>query len=174
MAAAEQRDDDGAVLDGVERGEPRALLALFDRHGGTLLALAERIVGERRVAEQVLDGLFSSLPTLARERPRAAGASLGWLCAIARARALAAVGREAAVPLTVEAAATPPTRAAARAALARLTDEERGVLELGYFDGLPLAGIAARLGLPVDEARRRLAGAARALRAALSPDQEAS
>ncbi len=52
----------------------------------------------------------------------------------------------------------------------RLGPEQRAVLVLHYYVGLPLPEVAAALGLPLGTAKSRLARALEALRATLGPD----
>jgi RNA polymerase sigma-70 factor (ECF subfamily) len=54
-----------------------------------------------------------------------------------------------------------------RGALARLTPEHREVIRLVRFEGLPLAEVAQRTGLPLGTVKSRLSYALRALRLAL-------
>jgi DNA-directed RNA polymerase specialized sigma24 family protein len=57
-AAASLAPDDAALLAAVARGDRAALGALYDRHGGRLLALALRLVSDRDKAEALVHDLF--------------------------------------------------------------------------------------------------------------------
>jgi RNA polymerase sigma-70 factor (ECF subfamily) len=61
-----------------------------------------------------------------------------------------------------------PDRAAVRRALETLSDEQRAVLELGYFQGLSSSEIALRTGIPIGTVKSRVATALARLRAGLN------
>jgi RNA polymerase sigma-70 factor (ECF subfamily) len=60
-----------------------------------------------------------------------------------------------------------PDRGALRRALASLPEDQRTVLELGYFEGLSSTEIAERIDAPVGTVKSRVAAALAKLRAGL-------
>ena len=57
-------------------------------------------------------------------------------------------------------------------ALAGLPDEQRAIVELGYFEGLSGSEMAARLGIPIGTVKSRLHAAMKKLRVAFSSGSE--
>jgi RNA polymerase sigma-70 factor (ECF subfamily) len=149
-----EQPDDQALLTAIAGGDLDAVGVLYDRYAGLLLTLGRRIARGSNEAEDVLQRVFQ---TLWRE----AGTLLGevpslrtWL--LLRTRALALEGRAASEADAV--------RAACPSALAALSEHERRVLELTYFEGLSAAQIAARLDAPAESIRAGLRTALSKLR----------
>ncbi|MBI4956820.1 MAG: sigma-70 family RNA polymerase sigma factor [Myxococcales bacterium] len=176
----DDRDDpDTADVLAVAEGDREALGRLYDRHGPVLLAVAAHILRDRREAEDLLHDVFVTVWQRAGDYDPARGTVAVWLQLRVRSRALDRV-RSArlarSVPLDALSVAEP--RAAAsqeragdervlRDALARLPGEQRMVLELGYFEGLSSAQIAARVGVPLGTVKSRVAAAIAKLRTQL-------
>lgn len=166
-------DGDVDLVSAVARGDRDALGALYDRHAPLLLALGVRIFSDRREAEDVLHDVFVEVWKRAGDYDPGRGSVKTWLAlrmrsrcldrvrsaAYSRARALSDSGHgdgdraSHAARADVEGA---PDRSRVRAALAGLSDEQREVLELGYFEGLSSAEIAARVGVPVGTVKSRV------------------
>lgn len=158
-AGSERAPDTGAVGDAalvaaVARGDRAALGALYDRHASLLLAFALRLCGDRATAEAVLHDLFVEVWHDARTFDPGRTSVRAWLTARLRALGL---GRRPAAPVARDLAAV-------RGAIAGLPAELSTVLEVVYFEGLPLPAVAERLGLPVDLVKARLARALLLLR----------
>ena len=159
------------MLDRISRGESTALKALYDRCAPRALAVAQRILGSRGEAEEVVQETFIQVWRQAASFDAARGGAMAWVMTIARSRAIdrlrarAASDRaEAQLPETVEPAATPaPLEVAEQRqlrehvlrALAELPAEQRSVLELAYYQGLSQSEIAARLGSPLGTVKTR-------------------
>ena len=58
----------------------------------------------------------------------------------------------------------------ARAAVAKLSEPQRLVIELAYFEGLTASEIADRCGLPHGTVKSRMAAAMRTLRRHIQPE----
>jgi RNA polymerase sigma-70 factor (ECF subfamily) len=177
--AAEERQD-GALVVAIAGGDRKALARLYHRYAASLMAVAQRILGDRREAEDLLHDVFLEVWRHASHYDAARGTVRAWLLMRMRSRSLdrrKSAGFSRSVPLeerrTEEPAPTrddpalAPDRSRVRRALAELPDEHRVVLELGYFEGLSSSEIAARLELPVGTVKSRVAAALARLRAGL-------
>ena len=175
-------DGDAELVRAVARGDRPALAQLYDRFSPILLAVATRILGERREAEDLLHDVFLEVWRQAADYDSTRGSVRAWMLIRLRSRALdrrKSAGATRVVSLDAETerggeereAATSedpslaPDRTAIRRALAALPDEQRTVLELGYFEGLSSSEIAERLGAPVGTVKSRVAAALAKLRA---------
>jgi DNA-directed RNA polymerase specialized sigma24 family protein len=142
--------------------------AVFERHGARAYGLALHLLGDRALAETAVERAFGDL------RAAAAEAEPPEIVLVARVRARA---RELGEDTGRRDAPTGPpmARAAGGAvarALARLPEEERAILELVCYGALSEGAAAARAGVPVAVARRRLATAMRSVRAALADERD--
>ncbi|MBB6179773.1 sigma-70 family RNA polymerase sigma factor [Pseudorhizobium flavum] len=89
MSLAEPPTDDlAALLIACGRGERSALKHIFDTEAGRLIALAERILRRRELAEEVVQEAFLRIWTSARQFDGTRGSARGWIYAIVRNRAL--------------------------------------------------------------------------------------
>jgi len=185
MAASDRKPAapaDEELIDGLAGGDRNALASLYDRYAGLLLALARRIVGDLREAEDLVHDVFLELWRQAGDYDRARGSVRAWILMRLRSRALdrrkaprvsRQVGLEE-MPLEtdevpLEDPALAPDRAAVRRALAELPAEQRHVLELGYYEGLSSSEIAARVAVPVGTVKSRVAAGLAKLRLGLDP-----
>lgn len=81
-------DDLDRALAACARGDRNALRAIFDREAGRLIAVAERIVKRRELAEEVVQESFVRIWTHAHQYKADHGSARGWIYAIVRNRAL--------------------------------------------------------------------------------------
>src|SRR5689334_25350555 len=134
-------------------GDQGALATLYERHGSLLLGLALRIVRERREAEDLLHDVFLEAWRTAKDFDPKRGRVRTWLAIRMRSRALdlqksARVSRntgDAGLELLPDdSAKTSPDHSRVRAVLATLSDDQRRVVELAYFDGMSCSEIAAK------------------------------
>jgi RNA polymerase sigma-70 factor (ECF subfamily) len=157
------------------RGDPRALEALYRRYRDWIVALAHRTCGNRDDALEVLQETFVYL---CRKLPRLAlrARMKTFLYPVVRHLALDRIRRRRrTVPLAEEPAVDPPRdpaaerRAVEEIALA-LPEGQREVVLLRFGDGLALEEIAAALGIPLGTVKSRLHHALARLREALGPE----
>ncbi|MGZ3417255.1 MAG: sigma-70 family RNA polymerase sigma factor [Polyangiales bacterium] len=174
-------DDDGRLVAAMANGDRTALASLYDRYAALLLAVAARILGDRREAEDLLHDVFLEVWRQAEAYEASRGTVRAWLLVRLRSRAIdrkksagatrvVAVDPERLLEERDPASDDPafgPDRAALRVALASLPEDQRTVLELGYFEGLSSSEIAARIDAPIGTVKSRVAAALSKLRAGL-------
>ena len=174
-------DGDAQLVRGVADGDRESLARLYDRYAGSLLAIGQRILRDRREAEDLLHDVFLEVWRQAADYDPERGSVRGWLLLRMRCRALdriKAAGFQRVVSLedrrsSEEPAAGgedpvgAPDRARVRRALAELPASLRVVLELGYFEGLSSTEIATRIAAPVGTVKSRVAAALAKLRSDL-------
>jgi RNA polymerase sigma-70 factor (ECF subfamily) len=173
-------------MERVRRREEAALAALYDRYGGLILTVALRVVGDRDLAEEVMQDCFLRVWNASETYRAGRGQVSGWLIGIARNRAIDVLrsrqhksrmrertplpepGEEDSfgVPDETEAVATRQTVADA---LAGLTMAQRQVVELAYYGGMSQSEIARQLGEPLGTIKSRTRVAMEHLRTALRP-----
>ena len=162
-------------------GDSAALAELYDRYAGTMLALAQRIVGRGAEAEDVIHDVFLEAWRHSADYDLARGSVKSWLLLRTRSRSLdvqksSRVSKQTAHDDAWLAELGDPTRDTAagadqariRKVLVALPREQREVLLLGYFEGLSSSEISERLGVPLGTVKSRVAAALAALRGALS------
>jgi len=156
-----------------------ALRELYRAYSGELLGFALNALGERGVAEEVVQEVFTRAWRHAGSYDPDRASVRTWLYQIARnaiidARRRAAVrpglapaeapGREEAAEVSIEQAMLAWQVASA---LERLTPEHRQMIRLAHFQGLSVREIARRCDLPEGTVKSRTWYACRALRLAL-------
>lgn len=174
--------DDVALVHAMARGDAEALALLYDRYSGSMLALAQRIVGRGAEAEDVIHDVFLEAWRHSADYDATRGSVKSWLLLRTRSRSLD-VQKSARVSKQVSAlddswlaeladpgaaGADSPDRLRIRKVLLALPPEQREVLLLGYFEGLSSSEIALRVGVPLGTVKSRVAAALSALRGALS------
>jgi RNA polymerase sigma-70 factor (ECF subfamily) len=168
-----ERDDED-VLASVQGRDDGAFAELYDRYGRLAFGLAYRILGERGVAEDVVQEAFLAVWRRAGSYRVERGSVRGWLMSIVHNAAIdRRRGRfkreQADVALddlafmletdaedTFAAVAEGIVAEQVRRALAGLPDEQRQAIELAYFGGLTQQEIATRTGTPLGTVKSRL------------------
>jgi len=171
----------------LRRRETDAMTTLYDRFGRLAYSVVLSIVRDGAVAEDLVQETFLSvwnrIPGFEPER----GALGPWLLAIARNRAVDHV-RAAAAPAN-RSSREPDIREhpslfvdmernalnadhsrLIRAALEKLNDQQRQVIGLAYYEGLPPTGMAERTGEPLSDVKSRVRTALKLLRAELGQE----
>lgn len=174
-------DDDVELVIRMARGDRDALAGLYDRHGPVMLGLGTKLLRDRGEAEEILHDVFLEAWKRAGDFDPARGSARAWLLLRMRSRCLDRIksaGRSRTAPAgerlervagsTPSAAADRADAGRVRGALAELPDEQRLVLELGYFEGLSCSEMAERLGCPIGTVKSRLHAAMKKLRATFS------
>jgi len=187
-APAETQVSDAGLLDRVRAGDERALMVLYDRYAGFVLTVALRILGDRELAQEVLQDTFWRCWNGAEQYHPDRGRVSAWLVGIARNRAIDILrGRQHQERLRERQATLDAERLAATdqlstdetemlilrqvvgEALAGLSLQQRQVVELAYYGGLTQVEIARRLGEPLGTVKTRTRAALDRLRVALRP-----
>jgi RNA polymerase sigma factor (sigma-70 family) len=173
---ADPTDDAGLLARFAATADADAFELLVWRHGGMVLGVARRILGDVHAAEDAFQATFLALARQAKS-VRRDGCVTGWLHRVAqrvakrarhkRARQ-AQHERRAAMPGVCE--SSPPTadlRAVLDEELDRLPERFRRPVVLCYLEGRSTAEAAERLGCPRGTILSRLATAREKLRARL-------
>ncbi|MDF3071769.1 MAG: polymerase sigma-70 factor [Polyangiaceae bacterium] len=159
----------------IARGQNLALGALYDRHAALLLGVLRRLLRDEEEAEDVLHEVFLEVWEHAADYDPGRGTVRAWLVMRARSRGLdrlRSLNRARSAPpdrleLDLPAATAPTDTLTIRRALSNLAPELRRLLELGYFEGLSSAEIAAHEQLAVGTVKSRVARALAELRVVL-------
>jgi len=175
--------DDAELVQGMARGDAAALGQLYDRHVAVMVALAARILGRSAEVEDLVHEVFLETWRRAADYDAERASVRGWLLLRTRSRALdlkksARLSRqvangEAAWLEQLSAPGADPALGAERGQLQRalltLTEQQRQILLLGYFEGRSSGEIAQLLAIPLGTVKSRVATALAQLRAALAP-----
>jgi len=151
------------------RREEGALTELYDRYGRTVYALALRILRDPGMAEEIsLDAFWQVWQQIDRFNAER-GSLSNWLFTIARSRAIDRLrsriaakrtssdpGTSHSSPAPEEAVELAERRQLVRAAMTKLSPEQRNALELAYFEGLSHSEIAERLDQPLGTVKTRI------------------
>lgn len=170
-------DSDEEFITRIALGDREAFAALYDRYELTLLALAQRLLRSPSDAEDLVHDLCLEIWREAHTYDSSRGSVRSWLMMRLRSRALdrlRSAGHLRLVPQNEERdeePAAPEVDPVLRSdcarvvrALEELPEEQRAVLVLAYFEGLPLPEIGERLSIPVGTAKSRLSRALGKLR----------
>lgn len=182
--------EDVALIRRMCDADETALGALYDRWVRSLYSLVFHLLKDADEAEDVVEETFWQAWRKASSYEPSRGAVSTWLLTIGRRRALdrlRAKGRRreesmsqtgvladvaSSLPDPLQAAEGSERRSHVRAALRELPDEQRAVLELGYFQGLSQTEIAEMTGQPLGTVKTRMRLAMQKLREPLSMYRE--
>jgi RNA polymerase sigma-70 factor (ECF subfamily) len=171
----------------VQRGDPRALEALYERHSTAAFSLAYRMLGTRAAAEDVVQEAFLSVWRSGGRYDRARGSVRTWTLGIVHNRAIDALRRttvhdrrraadetaaerlEAPENTEVEVARRDEARVV-RSALESLPPEQGRVIELAYFGGFSHSEIAEMLDAPLGTVKGRMRLGLEKMHSALAAD----
>jgi RNA polymerase sigma-70 factor (ECF subfamily) len=173
-------DEDRQLIRAVAEGSREALGTLYDRFAPSMLAVAQRMLGSEREAEDLVHDVFLEAWHRARHYDETRGSVRTWLMLRLRSRSLdrLRVARRAPT-VDVETAGIsqrPAQEMDAGAArdgralhevLAELSADQRAVLELAYFAGHSCSEIAAALKIPIGTVKSRTSRAIAELRTRL-------
>ena len=161
----------------LKAGDEHALGELFDLVAPWILGLAFRILQDEDEAEDVVGDVFVQVWRHIDQHDGGRGPLVPWILSIARNRSLDALRRRrrwwrksahleqaqemgggGSAPAASHEAAVPgwPVHREVHAALAALSEEQRRVVVLSYFEGLSHREIAQRLHLPLGTVKTRL------------------
>jgi RNA polymerase sigma factor (sigma-70 family) len=173
---------DHGLLALVARGDREAFARLYERYSDVAYSLAVRVVRDRELAADVVQNTFLAVWQQARQFDPRRGQPSHWILTVTHHKAVDVVRREDrrradplderydardAGPALDERAWLSMTGEQVRAALARLPDPHREVIELAYFAGYSQSELAERLALPLGTVKSRTFAAMAALRRSL-------
>ena len=163
LALAASTDPD--LVERLKKRDPQALAELYDRYGRMVYGLILRVVGDRGIAEDLVQETFLRVWNRVGGFDTGRGAIGPWLLAVARNRAIdyrRCQGRH--VQNTVELNETEQPHLFAnlqtakpefdvvrsvKKALELLDPKQREAIELAYYEGMSQTEIAERMGHPL-------------------------
>ena len=157
---------DGELIELVGKGDRDAFEEIYRRYTRPVLGLALRRLGDRGRAEDAVQEAFAAIWRSASSYDPARGHGGAWLYTVARNAIVDTVRRRAEPPMQAPDEPSnesgPPERAEAswlawrvHAALERLPEHERPVIELAYWGGLSQSEIAEFLQVPLGTVKTR-------------------
>lgn len=172
----EPEDADRGSLDGLllsaAGGDRAAFAGVYDLLAPVVFGVARRVLRDSALAEEVAQEVFVEMWRKARCFDHGRGDARAWAVTIARRRAIDRVRseathrrRQARAGLLSDAvddasedddAIRREDRRRARAALSQVTDRQRKVLEMAFYDGLTTTEIAELLNEPVGTVKTRI------------------
>ena len=174
MVASDIRNlADEELMQLVGEGDPRAFELVYDRHGGAAFSLAYRMVGQRALAEEIVQEAFLSIWRSRMRYDATRGSVRTWVLGIVHNRGVDALRRgavhdrrretmegveerfEAPERTDVEAVRRDEAQNV-RSALDTLPEDQRRAIELAYFGGFSHSQIAELLGEPIGTVKGRM------------------
>jgi len=175
---AEQYSDQ-RLIEGLTSGQLGALRAIYQRYARLVYTLAYRVLHSSEEAEEVTQDVFLTLWEKGGYHSERGGLS-GYLTTMARSRAIDRVRSrnahsrrlqrwhvmtQAIAPSTpLDVASLTERTHDVRQALVDLSQEERQILEISYYDGLSQSEIAKKLDIPLGTVKTRARRALKKLR----------
>jgi RNA polymerase sigma-70 factor, ECF subfamily len=164
----------------VERDET-ALAGAYDRYASLVYAVALRVLRDAAAAEEVLQDIFHRLWNMAARFDPGRGSLPAWLAVNARHRAIDCLRRrpvgtetevseaEIQLPFDLEEHVYRGRIVdRIRAALTRMPETQRKLVEMAFFEGLTHSELAERTGDPLGTIKSRLRAAVAGLRKELA------
>jgi RNA polymerase sigma-70 factor (ECF subfamily) len=147
----------------IAQGDTAAFETLYDHYAGSVLGICLKIVGDRALAERLLQETFWRVWQNASSYHPERGSFAGWLFRLARNLAIDTRHRPAVSPKgaaeivesdseanVVDRAQSNRETQKARSAFAKLSHEQRQVIEMAYFYGMTRQEIADATGETLD------------------------
>ena len=168
-----------------------ALAALYDRYGRRVFALAVRILNDPVGSEEVTQDVFMSVWRRGASYTSKKGKFTTWLFSIAHNRTIDELRKrrrdrsrenddiedhydlKSSDISPADAAVAQSEFAKVKAAMEKLPEEQKNVVELSYFKGLTQTEIATKTGQPLGTVKTRMRLALKKLRVALSAEMGA-
>ena len=172
------------VLPAVARGASGATATCIDRYGPLVWGVARRLCRDRQDAEDAVQDVFIELWRKAGDFDPARGSEPAFVATLARRRMIDLLRKRGRRPecSPLGAVADEPTSgvelddeaAAAREAVATLSQPQRRVLDLHVYEGLSQREIAERLTLPLGTVKAHARRGLQAVRDALARRAESA
>lgn len=166
-------DSDEALVARLLVHDTDALAALYDRYARALLSLALRLLGDHRIAEEVVQECFVKLWRAPQQYQPERGRLLTWLLGVTHHRAIDELRRRRSEQRVIEAGLQEAIvqarveedplqgmwreqqRESVGRALSALPPAQQQVLHLAYFEGMTQGEIADFLGEPLGTVKTR-------------------
>lgn len=161
---------DAQLWQKITQGHRDSLGILYDRHAGLVYGIALKVLSNAQEAEDLTQDIFVRLSGLSYDPQR--GSLRTFLAIVTRSRAidrLRASQRElkktkqffgadagSTVVAPPEDGIMPEQSQAVHAALAQLSEDQRQLLRMSYYDGLTQAAISEHLDLPLGTVKSRV------------------
>jgi len=171
---------DSELVERLRRRDPQALAELYDRYGRLVYSLILRVVRDSGVAEDLVQETFLRVWNRVHGFDAQKGSMAPWILAVARNRSidyLRSAGGRQRNSLELEEAEHPGayvdmerdilTSDKARRlqkAVAKLSPNQKQVIELAYFEGLSQTEMAERMGQPLGTVKTWVRAALKSLR----------
>ena len=175
-AQGARNEQDLGLLMKVVKGDEGALGELYDRYASVIFTIALRIVKREEEAEDLVQETFLQVWNKSSMFEGSKGSVYTWVTTIARRKAIdrlrsksavhagTTVDEEAYVRIPDPAFHSNPLNAAISAeyedlikqGLALLSDEQRDIIDLSYFDGYTQSQIAEKLQIPLGTVKTRM------------------
>ncbi|MEO0431123.1 MAG: sigma-70 family RNA polymerase sigma factor [Cyanobacteria bacterium J06656_5] len=172
---------DAALLASLRAGQVESLRVLYQRYGRLVYTLSRRILHSDEEAEEITQDVFLTLWN--KDAYQAKRGSLSrYLVVLARSRSIDKLRSQTShrqrlhkwhlmmadvSPTPLDVATLDERGECTRQALANLSDNERQVIEIAYYEGLSQSEIAKRLNIPLGTVKSRSRQALRKLRQTL-------
>ena len=177
MTKSDAKIDQRIIL-AVQQGNKLAFAELYDRHNAWLMAVAFRILNNRRDAEDLLHDVFIEIWKKASSYDQSRGSLKSWLAVKIRSRALDRLrtlsnlkkheAEQMNEEITAATMSTSVTRSVeedqAKRMLQQLTPMQRNIIELSYFRGFTCQEIANHCQMPLGTVKSDLLRSMKALR----------
>jgi RNA polymerase sigma-70 factor (ECF subfamily) len=171
---------DADLIERLQRRDPKALAELYDRYGRVVYSLILRVVRDTGTAEDLVQETFLRVWNRAQGCDSQRGSIGPWLLAVARNRAIdylrSAGGRERNalefeetdhpalyIDMEQDILSSDKVRLV-KTAVAKLSPNQREVIELAYFEGLSQTEMAERMSQPLGTVKTWVRAALKALR----------
>jgi RNA polymerase sigma-70 factor (ECF subfamily) len=167
-------------------GDAAALRDTYQTYAPAVFGLAVRVLGNEALAEEVTQDVFVRLWQAPERFDHTRGPLRAFLLAMTHSRAVERVRSEESQRRRVEHVRREPLRvvadpaqviadradgAAVRRALAELPADQRGAIELAYFEGLSYREVADRLDEPEGTVKYRIRSGMQKMKAALQAEE---
>lgn len=181
LLGLEVPEGDRELMDRLKRRDPRALAELYDRFGRLAYSVIIAIVRDSGIAEDLVQETFLRVWNRVQAFDSQRGAMGPWLLTVARNRAIdhirSAAARMSRNVYELEEREHPSLFVDSerdlissdqgrivRAALARLNNNQKKVIELAYYEGLSQTEMAETLGQPLGTIKTWVRSALKKLR----------
>jgi RNA polymerase sigma-70 factor (ECF subfamily) len=170
--------DDPSLLGDIARGDREAFQRLYWRYAGRLLGYARRVLGNRALAEDVVQEVFTVIWLKASTYRPELGTPGAWIYMIARRKLVDHWRRQ---PPVGEAARhvpeqgiqpSPEVALLLECALARLSPEQRQAVEVTCLGGFTHEEAATALDVPLGTLKSRIRQALGRMRSLLAKDEK--